>query len=80
MIALVILLIVGLALEAVEIFLTPKVWLAGLCGALCLAGACFLAFSGQGPVTGCILTTAVVTLVVAVIIWKRKTDKWKKKS
>ena len=74
----IVLTIVGLVLILSEIFLIPRVGVAGVLGVLALGGACYYVFYEFGVVAGIIFTAAIVTVLIGLVIYTIKTKTWKK--
>lgn len=72
------LMLVGLLLVLAEILLIPGVGIAGVLGILAMGGSCAYAFLEIGNVTGVIITSVNVVLLVALLVWVLRAKTWKR--
>lgn len=72
------LILIGLVLIFTEILLIPGVGVAGTLGVISLGGACCYAFYEFGPMTGYIVTSINVVLLIGLTIYVLRAKTWKK--
>ena len=72
------LILIGLVLIFTEILLIPGVGIAGTLGVIALGGASYYAFCELGIMTGYIVTSINVVLLISLTIYVLRAKTWKK--
>lgn len=72
------LILIGLVLIFTEILLIPGVGVAGTLGVISLGGACYYAFYEFGSMTGYIVTSINVVLLIGLTVYVLRAKTWKK--
>lgn len=70
--------VIGLLLLFAEIFIIPGIGVAGILGLFSLIGSCIYAFWELGNVTGAIVTSCVVALLVIMTVYTLRAKTWKR--
>ena len=72
------LILLGLILLFAEILLIPGIGIAGFLGIASMGGACYYAYVDYG-LTACLITSAVVVVVLALmLVWVLREKTWKR--
>lgn len=74
----VMLVLIGLVLIFTEILLIPGVGVAGTLGVISLGGACYYAFYELGTLTGYIVTSVNVVLLIGLTVYVLRAKTWKR--
>ena len=74
----VMLILIGLVLIFAEILLIPGIGVAGTLGVIALGGSCYYAFCELGTMTGYIVTSVNVVLLIGLTIYVLRAKTWKK--
>lgn len=74
----VMLILIGLVLVFTEILLIPGVGVAGILGVISLGGSCYYAFYELGTVTGYIVTSVNVVLLIGLTVFALRSKTWKR--
>ena len=74
----VMLILIGLVLIFTEILLIPGVGVAGTLGVISLGGACYYAFYELGTLTGYIVTSVNVVLLIGLTVYVLRAKTWKR--
>ena len=74
----VMLILIGLVLIFTEILLIPGVGVAGILGVISLGGSCYYAFYELGTVTGYIVTSVNVVLLIGLTVFALRSKTWKR--
>lgn len=72
------LILIGLVLIFTEILLIPGVGVAGTLGVISLGGACYYAFYELGTLTGYIVTSVNVVLLIGLTVYVLRAKTWKR--
>ena len=72
------LILIGLVLVFTEILLIPGVGVAGILGVISLGGSCYYAFYELGTVTGYIVTSVNVVLLIGLTVFALRSKTWKR--
>lgn len=72
------LVLIGLVLIFTEILLIPGVGVAGTLGVISLGGACYYAFYELGTLTGYIVTSVNVVLLIGLTVYVLRAKTWKR--
>jgi hypothetical protein len=74
----ILLMIAGILLILAELLIIPGVGIAGILGALSLAGSCYYAFAYIGVTAGIIVTSVNVVLVAVLLAYALNAKTWKR--
>ena len=74
----VMLILIGLVLIFAEILLIPGIGVAGTLGVIALGGSCYYAFCELGAMTGYIVTSVNVVLLIGLTIYVLRAKTWKR--
>ncbi len=78
MTAIIILILVGLLLFAVEFLLIPGITIAGIGAVGCLIGAVYWAYAEHGTSVGSIVLISTLVLTLATIVFSLRAKTWKR--